>query len=71
MVLPTVYLRLLRTSAAATTAIIATAAAMAMYSIIEGAASVLGGGATDGDEVTEAVGDAEIEGDVDGTDVEG
>ena len=56
-------MRLLRTSAATMTATMITAAATAMYSVIDGA-SLLGGGATEGEEVTE--GDTEAEGEDEG-----
>ena len=58
-----VYLRLLKTSAAAATATMITAAATAMYSVIDGA-SLLGGGATEGDTVTEGETELDGEGDV-------
>ena len=57
-----IYLCLLKTSATATIAITTTAAAMAMQSVIEGAASVLGGGATEGETEVEADEDGETDG---------
>ena len=47
------YLRLFKTIAAATITITATAATIAMYSVMDGSASVLGGGATEGEGETE------------------
>ena len=55
-----IYLRLLRTSATATTTVIMAATAIAMYSVIDGA-SLLGGGATEADVVGEGEADCVAE----------